>query len=241
MLVLAATIAAPALSAAQGEDDGGQGEPPATVPVPAPGEAPPADPAAPQDQEVTAEGSTEATAGEPVEQDAGKQPRAKPSATKTVSVGDNFYEPRTITISVGDTITWRNDGQADHTATAENGSFDTGTFGPGERRSETFDEARTFDYYCIIHGTSQSGTVRVRSASGGGDGGGGDGTGTSGSGSTGSTSTGSTGVSGTGSGLPATGLAVLGLGAIGLGLIASGSVLGRLEGRPRKRSRLFSL
>jgi plastocyanin len=238
-LVLAITVAPPALSAAQ-EDSVPEG-PPVTTPAPAPGEAPqPGDPAAQPEQDVTSEATTETD----VTRAGAKEPRARPSATKTVSVGDNFYKPRTITIDVGDTVTWRNDGQADHTATADNGSFDTGTFGPGERRSETFSEAGNVPYYCIIHGTAQSGTIKVRSASGGG-GGGGDGGGSGGSSSSSGTSeaaaVSSPGAAGSSSSLPATGFAALALGAIGLVLIASGSVVRRVEGRPRRGSRLFSL
>ena len=93
---------------------------------------------------------------------------AKVAAVKTVSIGDNFYSPRTISIKVGDTVTWRNDGAAPHSATADGGSFDTGVFNGGQSRSETFSTAGTVPYFCTVHGQAQSGTIEVRSSGGGG-------------------------------------------------------------------------
>ena len=40
-------------------------------------------------------------------------------------MGDNFYSPATVSVFVGDTVTWRNTGAAQHSATADDGSFDT--------------------------------------------------------------------------------------------------------------------
>jgi plastocyanin len=49
---------------------------------------------------------------------------------------------------------------APHTATADDGSFDTGTLEEGKLKSETFKEARTYTYFCEIH-PSMHGTVEV--------------------------------------------------------------------------------
>ncbi len=93
----------------------------------------------------------------------------------SVSIGDNFYSPETVTIAVGETVTWTNDGQAPHTVTADNGSFDSSPNCPdsietcmqtGDTFSHTFDSAGTFSYFCKVHGQSMSGTVVVQGAGG---------------------------------------------------------------------------
>lgn len=245
MLVLALTVAAPALSTAQQEP--APAEDPAAS---APGEGDPSsapdtgEATDPVGEEITAAATSETSAAAPAEPPA--QPSAKKAATEVVSVGDNFYLPETVEISVGDTITWRNDGAAPHTATADNGSFDTGTFQPGQSRSKSFSTAGTIPYYCTIHGQAQSGTIKVIASSSGDGNGGGGGGGSGGGGGTAATSgseaaaVSSPGAAGSSTSLPATGLAAIVLGAIGLGLISSGSALRRLE-RRRPRGRFFSL
>jgi plastocyanin len=47
-----------------------------------------------------------------------------------------------------------------HTATADDGSFDTGPLEEGKLKSETFKRAGTFTYHCAIH-PSMHGTVEV--------------------------------------------------------------------------------
>jgi LPXTG-motif cell wall-anchored protein len=102
------------------------------------------------------------------------------AADESVSIGDNFYSPATVTITEGDTVTWTNNGQAPHSVTADNGSFDSSPSCPaagcmenGDTYSHTFSSGGTFDYFCKVHGQSMSGTVVVEAAGGGGGGGGG--------------------------------------------------------------------
>jgi LPXTG-motif cell wall-anchored protein len=154
----------------------------------------------------------------------GPAPRAKAAADTSVTIRDFEFAPATITIDAGDTVTWTNDGPTPHSATADDGSFDTGIRDQGESGSHTFDQAGTFSYFCTPH-PSMRGTVTVRAAS---TGGGSDG---DGSGEAGGTTGGESGTAGTDSGssadssgaaLPATGLdsgglAVLGLVTLGLG------------------------
>ncbi len=155
------------------------------------------------------------------------------AASALVSVGDNFFSPRTVSIAVGDTVTWRNDGQAPHSATADNGSFDTGVFNAGQSRSHTFSSAGTFSYFCTVHGAAQSGTVRVASAGGGG-GGGGDDAGASQTGQSEADAVASPGAAGDANTLPLSGFSAIGLSLIGLMLLAAGAIVRRLEHeRPR--------
>ena len=69
----------------------------------------------------------------------------------TVEIESLAFKTREIRIAVGDTLTWVNRDAVPHTATADDGSFDTGIIGPGETAQLTFEEAGTFTYYCIPH------------------------------------------------------------------------------------------
>ena len=90
----------------------------------------------------------------------------------TVSSGDNFFAPKTITVPVGTTIEWENIGQENHSVTSNDGSWDSslacptaGCWAPGQTFIHTFDRAGTFAYYCKLHGTpagtGHAGTVIV--------------------------------------------------------------------------------
>lgn len=118
-------------------------EPPAT----AQSEAQPA-PAAPAAPEPA---PADAAPGEPAEvRDTAPVPEAQPekrakllavaAASGAVAVSDFQFAPASVTVNVGDTVTWSNAGPTSHSATATGGSFDTGIFPEGESRSHTFEE-----------------------------------------------------------------------------------------------------
>ena len=85
--------------------------------------------------------------------------------------GFKFGSP-TVTVKVGDSVTWRNNDSTAHTATADDGGFDTGTIAAGDTAVVTFDTAGTYAYHCKIH-AQMTATVVVEAAAGGGGGGGG--------------------------------------------------------------------
>jgi LPXTG-motif cell wall-anchored protein len=80
-----------------------------------------------------------------------------------VTIADFHFAPATTTIHVGDTITWSNSGPSSHTATARNGSFNTGILKKGQSVSHTFTQAGTFAYACQIH-PFMHGTIVVEAA-----------------------------------------------------------------------------
>lgn len=88
------------------------------------------------------------------------------AASRGVSIRDFAFAPKTVEIRVGDRVTWTNRDSVEHTATARNGSFDTGLLGEGESRSIRFTAAGTYRYICTPH-PNMTGTVVVRAASGG--------------------------------------------------------------------------
>lgn len=80
------------------------------------------------------------------------------AADHKVEIQGMGFEPNTIEVAVGDTITFTNTNRALHTATADNGSFDTGRVKYGQSATVTIKAAGTFPFKCAIH-SSMLGTV----------------------------------------------------------------------------------
>jgi len=73
------------------------------------------------------------------------------------------FLPGEVTIGVGDSVTWHNDGTAAHTVTSgnpEDGLFDSSLFLGGDTFSHTFTESGEYQYFCQIH-PWMTGTVIV--------------------------------------------------------------------------------
>jgi plastocyanin len=81
----------------------------------------------------------------------------------SVSIVNFAFEPASVEVPVGGTVTWTNNGGAPHTVTADDGAFDSGELAPGASFSQTFDAAGTFAYHCNIH-PQMTGTVNVVAA-----------------------------------------------------------------------------
>src|ERR671912_779549 len=88
---------------------------------------------------------------------------AQQDVTFEVSVVDFAFEPATVTVPAGATVTWTNTGSRPHTVTADDGSFDSGRLDPGEQFSQTFDQLGTFTYHCGFH-TEMQGSIVVTDA-----------------------------------------------------------------------------
>jgi plastocyanin len=73
------------------------------------------------------------------------------AADHAVAIQGMKFVPATIEVAAGDTITFTNMDSAPHTATANDGSFDTGRLGKGESAQVTIGGAGSFDYICQIH------------------------------------------------------------------------------------------
>jgi len=84
------------------------------------------------------------------------------SALNTTSV---YFSPPTITVVIGvnNTVIWTNDDSAEHTVTATDGSFNSGSIEPGQTFAYTFTAPGTYTYYCTIHPWMR-GTVIVKAA-----------------------------------------------------------------------------
>ncbi|MEL6489276.1 MAG: plastocyanin [Cyanobacteria bacterium J06634_6] len=102
------------------------------------------------------------------------------AADQTVKMGSDggllVFEPATVTISQGDTVTWENNKMAPHNVIFDENSVPGGkavadkltnkqlTFSPGESYSSTFDvEPGEYTYYCAPHrGAGMVGKVIVQ-------------------------------------------------------------------------------
>jgi len=87
-------------------------------------------------------------------------PSGEARKAEKVEIVEFAYGPDPVIVQVGGKVTWQNEDTAPHTATADDGSFDTGTIEQGKIGSATFKEAGTFPYFCEIHPTMH-GTVEV--------------------------------------------------------------------------------
>ena len=109
--------------------------------------------------ETTPPASEESTGGT---ESSGSEPAPSGEAAKSekVDIVEFTYQPDPVVVQVDGKVTWQNQDTAPHTATADDGSFDTGTIEKGKLGSATFKEAGTFTYFCEIHPTMK-GTVEV--------------------------------------------------------------------------------
>lgn len=86
---------------------------------------------------------------------------ATSAGTVTAAIKDFEFDPATVTAKVGDTITWTNNGPAQHTVTLDSqSSCDTGTISAGSTGSLTFTAAGSYPFHCKIH-SSMKGTITV--------------------------------------------------------------------------------
>ncbi len=75
------------------------------------------------------------------------------AADHAVDVTDNRFSPATVTIRVGDSVTWTNSGNFPHNVRADNNSFRSGSPSSGAWTfTRTFSTAGEFRYYCELHG-----------------------------------------------------------------------------------------
>jgi plastocyanin len=89
---------------------------------------------------------------------------AQTQPTRTVVIQDFSYKPAHITIRPGTKVIWINKDSAQHTATANNGAFDSGLLRKGQRYSRTFKirgKSKKYAYYCTPH-PHMKGSITVK-------------------------------------------------------------------------------
>lgn len=78
-------------------------------------------------------------------------PRGDAPRSEKVSIAEFAYDPDPVVIEEGGKVIWVNRDSAPHTATADDGSFDTGTIETDKLKSESFKQPGTYAYHCEIH------------------------------------------------------------------------------------------
>ena len=86
---------------------------------------------------------------------------AAEAAAVTVDIQDFAYNPDPVTIAAGESITWTNQDEAPHTATASDRDIlQSGTLQQGDSYTQSFDTAGTYEYFCEFH-AGMNGTIIV--------------------------------------------------------------------------------
>ena len=85
------------------------------------------------------------------------------ATTHPVSIDKMTYDPNSLSVAAGDTVVWTNKMSMAHTATADDGSFDSGPIRSNKTFSYTFDAAGAVPYHCDYH-PDMTGNVDVRAS-----------------------------------------------------------------------------
>lgn len=70
------------------------------------------------------------------------------------------FEPGTLTVNVGTTVTWTNLDSATHTIASDDGDWESNDLAVNGTYSKTFDSPGTYTYHCSIH-PEMTGTIEV--------------------------------------------------------------------------------
>jgi plastocyanin len=83
-----------------------------------------------------------------------------PGKAAAVTIKNYAFAPQTLTVKAGTRITWTNRDSTAHTATADQGSLDTGTINPAQSKTIDFQRPGTYTYHCAFH-AFMTGTITV--------------------------------------------------------------------------------
>jgi plastocyanin len=84
------------------------------------------------------------------------------SPITSVNVGDNFYDPSSLTVASGVMVTWNWSGGNPHTVTFDDGIGNSSTQTSGTH-TRSFASTGSFGYFCTVHGAEvMSGVVIVQ-------------------------------------------------------------------------------
>ena len=88
-----------------------------------------------------------------------------PNSTATVDIRGHAFNPAQLNVAPGTTVRFVNNDTVPHTATADNGLFDTGVLQPGSSFDVFLDGSGTVTYHCELHPEMQ-GSIVVGEGSG---------------------------------------------------------------------------
>jgi len=76
---------------------------------------------------------------------------AAQAATVEVKIDNFVFNPQTITVKAGDTVTWVNHDDIPHTVTSKTGLFRSKALDTDDNFSFTFATPGSFAYFCALH------------------------------------------------------------------------------------------
>jgi plastocyanin len=78
------------------------------------------------------------------------------SSSHTVTIEGAGFQPKVLTVKVGDSVMWVNKDPFPHTVTSRAGDFDSGEIQPGKSWTYTAETKGTFPYICTLHPTMKA-------------------------------------------------------------------------------------
>lgn len=81
-------------------------------------------------------------------------------AETSVRMAGSRFEPATLTIRVGESVSWFNDDALPHTPSATDGSWESGNLALGQAFERRFDAAGSFPYLWRYH-PGMAGTIEI--------------------------------------------------------------------------------
>ncbi|MDY9923198.1 cupredoxin family copper-binding protein [Methanobacterium sp.] len=83
------------------------------------------------------------------------------STGNSVSIQNFAFNPSTLTVKAGTTVTWTNKDSTNHPVASDTGVFASGDLNNGDSYSYTFNQTGNYPYHCTTH-TSMKGTIIVQ-------------------------------------------------------------------------------
>jgi amicyanin len=87
------------------------------------------------------------------------------NAPVAVSIDNFTFNPQTLTVKAGSTVTWTNKDDIPHAIAAVNREFKSKALDTGDAYSFTFTTPGTYAYFCSLH-PHMTGTIVVEAATG---------------------------------------------------------------------------
>jgi plastocyanin len=73
------------------------------------------------------------------------------AADAQVKIANFTFDPPTLTVKAGTTVTWVNADDIPHLVSEKDGKFRSGALDTNDKFSQTFATAGTVEYFCAIH------------------------------------------------------------------------------------------
>jgi amicyanin len=90
---------------------------------------------------------------------------AAQAANITVKIDNFTFNPQTVTVKAGDTVTWTNADDIPHTVTSKTSQFRSKALDTDDTFAFTFAAPGTFDYFCSLH-PHMTGSIVVEASTG---------------------------------------------------------------------------